>query len=160
MVDTKSVKDRRPLRFDTPAQMWADVDRIVAAERAGKLRRAGNWTPGQIFGHLGGFIDYAYDGFPKQPPWFIRMICKPMKNKYLNKGLPSGVKIPGTKGGTWSIDELPLDEGLARMRRSWDRLQRESPTGPHPLFGPISHEEWKNLHLRHAELHLSFLHPQ
>jgi len=27
----------------------------------------------------------------------------------------------------------------------------------HPLFGKLSREEWNRFHLRHAELHMSFL---
>lgn len=159
MVNTKSVTDRRPLRFDTPQQMWADIDRLAAADRLGTLRRSGNWTLGQNLGHLAAFVDYAYDGFPGRPPWIIRVILKPMKNKYIRKGLPSGVKIPGTAGGTWAIEAIPLEDGLERMRKAWDRLLKVAPSDPHPLFGKITHEEWKQLHLRHAELHLSFLHP-
>jgi hypothetical protein len=43
---------RRALHFDTLGDVLRDVDRIVAAERAGTLRRTGNWTVGQTLGHL------------------------------------------------------------------------------------------------------------
>ena len=29
---------------------------------------------------------------------------------------------------------------------------------PSPVFGPMTHEEWEQLHCRHAELHFSFIH--
>ena len=158
-VKTSGVRDRRPLRFDTFERMWADVERIVASERAGTLRRTGNWSVGQNFGHLAAFIDFAYDGYPKRPPLLIRLVIKPMKRKFLHGSLPAGVKIPGAEGGTWGIEPLSLDEGLRRLRAAWDRLRASPPTKPNPIFGPLTHDEWQQLHLRHAELHLSFLHP-
>jgi hypothetical protein len=30
---------------------------------------------------------------------------------------------------------------------------------PNPVFGAMTPEDWKRLHLRHAELHLSFVVP-
>jgi hypothetical protein len=30
-------------------------------------------------------------------------------------------------------------------------------TAANPSMGPLSHEQWVEVHLRHAELHLSFL---
>jgi hypothetical protein len=74
--------------------------------------------------------------------------------------MPSGVRIPGVKGGTFGIDEVPCEEGASRLRRAIDRLERDqSPPHPSPVFGPMSHDEWIRLNLRHAELHLGFLHP-
>jgi len=40
-VNTRNVKGRRPLRFDTLAQMLREVERLEASERAGTLRRLG-----------------------------------------------------------------------------------------------------------------------
>lgn len=160
-IDTGKVADRRSIRYRSPAEFRADLDAIVAAERAGKLRRSGNWGVGQIFGHLAAFIDYAYDGYPSNmnPPWFIKLILRWRKNKYVRGPLPAGVKIPGIEGGTTGIEPLSLDEGLNRLTKAWDRLEKRPPAEPNIVFGPLSHEEWISLHLRHAELHLSFLHP-
>ena len=41
------------------------------------------------------------------------------------------------------------------------RLLRDNdPAKPNPVFGPLTHEQWIQLNLRHAELHLGFLVPQ
>jgi hypothetical protein len=29
-------------------------------------------------------------------------------------------------------------------------------TARHPVLGKLTHDQWKQIHLRHAELHLSF----
>lgn len=158
-VDTGKVTDRRKLRFDTPEQMWADVQRIAAAERAGTLRRSGNWTPGQIFGHLATFINFAYDGYPSKPPFFVKALLRPFRTRFIRQGLPPGKSIPGVEGGTWGSEPLALDAGIAKLDSAWKRLKAAAPTAPNPIFGPMTHEEWQQMHLRHAELHLSFLHP-
>jgi hypothetical protein len=43
-----------------------------------------------------------------------------------------------------------------------DSQPSRAPTGElmlsaNPSMGPLSHDEWIQVHLRHAELHLSFL---
>lgn len=160
-VDTAKTADRRTLRFNSPDELMADVERVVASERAGTLRRAGNWTTGQILGHLAAWIDYSYDGYPPalKPPWFIKLILRMMKGRFMRGPLKAGVKIPKAPGGTYGTEPMPLDEGLARFRKAWDRLRRSKPTVPNIIFGDLTHEECITGHLRHAELHLSFLHP-
>ena len=160
-VNTANVTDRRRLRFASLDDVIADVERIVAADRAGNLRRTGNWTAGQCFGHLAAWMTFAYEGFPmRRPPWFIRWLIRRKKAKYLHEGMPAGVRIPGVKGGTAATEPLSIEEGAARLRRAIQRLKSNEPEKfESPAFGPLSHEERVALNLRHAELHLSFLHP-
>ncbi len=157
-VDTKHVAGRRALAFKSIDEALADVRRVTEAERAGRLRQLGNWTAGQTFGHLATWIGFAFDGNPLKAPWIVRAIMKLRKAKYL-KGLPAGVKIPGVQGGTLGTEVLATEVGLERLTRAFERLKVEAPTRPNPIFGPMSHAEWIELHLRHAELHLSFLDP-
>jgi len=49
---------------------------------------------------------------------------------------------------------LPTGEGAARLAAAWARLQRAAPTVDNPIFGHLTHDEWQQMHLRHAELHL------
>ncbi|HRQ71779.1 MAG TPA: DUF1569 domain-containing protein [Phycisphaerales bacterium] len=160
-IDTRTVTDRRTLRFATTDDLRGEIDRLTNAERAGTLRASGNWSLGQAFGHLAAWIDYAYDGYPPQarPPWFVKVICRMMKKKFFAGGLPAGVRIPRVEGGTFGIDPLPLDEGRDRLLRALDRLDRTPPPLPSPVFGRLTHDEWRRLNLGHAELHLSFFHP-
>jgi len=162
MVDTARVKDHRPLRFNASGDVLADADRIAASERAGKLRLSGNWTAGQSFGHLAMWIDYAYDGYPPGfgPPLIVRFVIKTfMKKRFIHGPMKTGVRIPGVKGGTLAIEPIPLETGLDHLRRAWARLDAAPPGTPNILLGPLTHDEWKKLHLRHAELHMGFLHP-
>lgn len=159
-VDTGKVAGRRRLRFESIDQALADVERLVAAERAGRLRRLGNWTLGQTLGHLATWAEYAYTVAPLKTPFFVRWILRLRKRKYLYNSMPSGVRIPRVEGGTLGTDTLPLEEGRQRFRRAMERLKAEPPTAPSPAFGMLTHEEGIALNLRHAELHLSFLIPE
>lgn len=162
MVNTKAVTDRRSLRFNSTADYRLDIDRLEAAHKAGTLRASGNWTPGQAFAHLAAFIDFAYDGYPPElrpPPRLFRFIFGLAKKKYFHGRLPVGIRIPGVKNGTVGADLVAINEGLTRLKRALSRLESSAPTVPNPVFGRLSHEDWTALHLRHAELHLSFLHP-
>lgn len=161
MIDTAKVSDRRALRFESLDDVRRDVEALVAAERAGALRSSGNWTLGQCLGHLAAWIHYSYDGFPlKRPPWFIRWILKARKHSMLNVGLPQGVKIPGVKNGTAGTEPLSTEEGTRQLSVALDRLQRSAPTQDNLMFGPMTHDEWRMLNLRHAELHLAYFCPR
>lgn len=111
-IDTSRVTDHRRLRFSSLDELLAEIDRIVAADKAGTLRRTGNWSAGQIFGHLAAWMNYAYDGFPakSKPPFFIRWILKRKKVAYLRNGMPRGVKIPCVAGGTHATDPMTTEE--------------------------------------------------
>ncbi|MFZ2874939.1 MAG: DUF1569 domain-containing protein [Phycisphaerales bacterium] len=158
--DTSKIADRRQLAFETLADLRAD---LATLERAGgTLRTSGNWTAGQNFSHLAAFIEFAYNGYPPElsnPPWFIKAFLRLRKRPMLRGRLPAGVKIPGIKEGTVGADDAPAHSALSRLRTALDRLERSAPTSPNPVFGPLTHEEWIALHLRHAELHLGFVHP-
>lgn len=159
-VDTGKVADRRVLRFESIDQVLAEVDRLVEAERAGRLRRLGNWTLGQTLGHLASWAEYGYTGSPLKVPFFIKWALRLRKRKFLYGPMRAGVKIPGVEGGTLATDPVSLDEGLGRFRRVAERLKVEAPTAPSPVFGSLTHEESIALNLRHAELHLGFLIPE
>jgi hypothetical protein len=156
-IHTGSTTGRRELHFTRIDEALANVDRLAAAEREGRLRRLGNWTLGQTLGHLAAWADYSYDGVPLRVVFFVRLIMRPMKRRFLRGPMPAGRNIPRVPGGTLATDPLSTDEGLARFRRSFTCLRDEPPTRPHLLFGPLTHEQWIQSHLRHAELHLSFL---
>jgi hypothetical protein len=161
-IDTAHVADRRALSFHTLAEAVSDAERIAASDREGTLRRAGNWTASQVMNHVAAFMEYPYDGYPPElssPPWFVKFVLKMMKAKYLRGPLPKGVRIPKVPGGTVGVVDGPTDAAQARFRRAAERMQQSPPPMPNPVFGPLTHEEWMQLHCRHAELHFGFLHP-
>lgn len=163
IIDTGKVTDHRKLRFNTLDDLLAEVDRIVAADQAGRLRRTGNWTAGQIFGHLAAWMNYSYEGYPKgraRPPWFIRVYLRMRKKSYMRDGMPRGVKIPGVEGGTFATEPLSTQEGAQRLRSVIQRAKKGEPAlHDSPAFGKMSEDDRITIQLRHAEAHLGFLKP-
>lgn len=162
VVDTGNIAEHRELRFSSLDDLLAELDRVVAAEKTGTLRRTGNWTTGQTFGHLAAWIDYAYDGYPpgSTPPWFVRVIVRMMKKSFIRKPMQRGFKIPRAPGGTYAAEPVSTEEGARRLRQALERLQRREPTRfDSPVFGPMTDDERIALNLRHAELHLGYLWP-
>lgn len=162
MIATQKVKNRRKLRFETFDDVIRDAEALAAAERAGTLRPLGNWTLGQALGHVASWARYPLDGYPDmaQPPWLLRMLVPLMKGRFLNKGLPAGVRIPSVPEGTFGVEQKPTDQALAELREALPRIQSQAPTRPNPILGPLTHDQWVKLNLRHAELHLSFFQPK
>lgn len=159
MRSDKKGPTRRPLHFDALDDIIAEARRLADAERQGRLVQNGNWTLGQILGHLAGWMNFAFDGYPPQvkAPLPVRLVLRLFKNRILNSGMMAGVKIRGAPGGTVATDIISTDEGLRRLQPAVDRLKSRSPTIINPAFGPLTHEQWIALNLRHAELHLGFL---
>lgn len=158
MINTRRV-ERRSLHLSSIAELLAELDRIEHAEKAGTLRAVGNWTPGQILGHLAAWIEYGRTGYPlKSPPWPISWLLRRTLKRTLRDGMKSGVKIPGLAGGTTGTEVLKTDVALQRLRAALQRLQAAEPVQyESPAFGPMSQEDRVALQLRHAELHLSYL---
>lgn len=154
--------ERRPLHFDSINDVLKEVDRIVAADRAGKLRCTGNWTAGQTLGHLATWVEFGYIGFPPEahPPGLVRLIAKVLKKRILYKPMMAGMKVGRIPGGTLGVEPLSTDDGARRYKAVLARLQKHEPLKfPSPAFGPMTEDETIALNLRHAELHLGFLHP-
>jgi Protein of unknown function (DUF1569) len=149
----------RKLRFNSIAEVHQELDKIAELNRTGQLVTSGNWTPGQIMAHLAAWIEYGYNGYPIQsPPWFIRYILRLRLKQMLQSGMPRGIKIPRVPGGTVGADDMPTDQGIARLRQAFGRLEaREEATYDSPAFGKMSHDDRIRLNLRHAELHLGCL---
>jgi hypothetical protein len=149
---------RRKLRFETVDDAIREAEHLAAAEREGRLARSGNWSLGKTLGHLATWANFAHEGYPPEvrPPLPIRLMIRLMRGRILRDGMMPGMKIGRMPGGTLGLDELPTPEGLARYSTALRRLAASAPTGASPVFGRLTHEQWIQLNLRHAELHLGF----
>ena len=154
-IDTKQVEGRRTLRFTSLDDILADAEALAEVER----RALGNWTLGQVCQHLAQPMDFCIDGFPFTLPLPIKIAGRLMKGRFLKKGFPTGAPLKGPTGVLIPQEVLPT-EGLAELRRAINRLKREPQRVPSPLIGRLSREQWDQFHMRHAELHLSFILPE
>ena len=105
-------------------------------------------------------MDFSLDGFPVRVPWIVRSLFgRFLLRRVLHKGLPSGFKWKGANAAASTPGATDTAARLEHLRRSVQRLRTEPQRVPSPLFGTLTAEQWEKVHLRHAELHLSFLVP-
>ena len=108
---------------------------------------------------MAAWIEYAYAGYPFTAPPDAVARARANKGRVLERGMIPGFRIAGIEGGTTGTEALSAEEGVERFGRAWRRLIQDCPAGEHAFFGPMTHEEWVQLNLRHAELHLGFVDP-
>jgi hypothetical protein len=156
-IDTTKVTGRRSLRFASLDDVATDVERLANAK---DIRTLGNWSAGQIFQHLANAINHSIDGFGHRLPAMIRFFLRVFfKGRILRKPMSAGFQLPASARADLIPPPIDLPDGLQSIRAALARLHSETPCQPHPAFGPLTPEEWLQLHCRHSELHLSFLVP-
>ena len=111
-------QQRRTLRFSSIDEALGEAERLVAAEREGRLACVGNWKLGQALGHLATWANFAQDGYPPEvrAPLPVRMILRLMRGTVLNKGMMPGVRVGKIPGGTLGLEPMDADEGMRRFR--------------------------------------------
>jgi hypothetical protein len=157
VINTAKVTGRRPLHFDSLDDILSEVERLA---RAKDLRTLGNCSAGQIFQHLATAMNHSIDGFPRRMPAVLRFFIRLFfKGRFLTKPMSAGFKLPAEAQTDLWATAVDLDTGLKSIREAIARLRATPPRQPHPALGPLTPEEWLQLHGRHSELHLSFLVP-
>lgn len=152
-INTKKVQGRRKVRYASLDELLAEAKQFAASE----VRRLGNWSPGQIYEHLARTMNSSIDGFDFSMPAPVRWIMSLlMKKKFLYKEVPAGFKSTAK----YIPADISNEAGLAALEKSIERQKAESSRVKHPGFGAISRDEWEAFHLRHAEMHMSFLVPK
>ena len=74
---------------------------------------------------------------------------------------PAGFKLPKGLSVFVPPEGVAFEQGASDLREAIGRVKSgETMTAPSPIFGPMTHEQWTNLHLGHCRLHFSFLHPE
>jgi hypothetical protein len=154
-VDVKTVRGRRDLRFTSFDDLRADAENLVSSPQT---RTLGNWPLAQLLTHLALGIDVSIDGIAAKAPWYTRLMGVFIKGRILKEGVPPGFKLPREVEAGMFPAASP-QAALESLRRAVARTQVEEMSARHPVFGKLTHEEWTQLHLGHAALHLSFAVP-
>lgn len=155
-VDVKTVQGRRTLRFHTLDEVVADAERLVAGLGTQTI---GNWPVSQLLTHLALAIHGSIDGIAFRAPWYVRLLAPFLKGRLLRKGLRPGFRLPGAAEAVAFPPAPSPEAALETLRRAVARTHAEAMTARHPVLGPLTHDEWQQFHLRHAEMHLSFAVP-
>lgn len=155
-VKTNTIRGRRLLRFDSYGDVLSHAELLVASEAV----LLGNWTLGQILDHLAISMRSSVDGLDIDVPWWRQMLFRARYRRQLLSGpMPAGLTLPAEVAELLLPERVSAEEGFAALRESVERLSFETERARHPLLGEMSLDQWDSLHLRHAELHLSFALP-
>jgi hypothetical protein len=147
---------RREVEYRTLAAFQQDAEFLAAHPH----RTVGNWSYGKILQHLTDGLNHSFDGFPLRGNPVIRLLVRLfLKKKLLTQPMAAGIKLPRKWEQALPPDSTSVDEALPRLKQAIARFEREEPRADHPMLGPLTPDEWVQLHLRHAALHMSFVKP-
>jgi hypothetical protein len=157
-IKTAKVTGRRELHFTSLGDMLADAELLCSTRPVIAL---GNWRLGRALEHLARSIEMSLDGAKFTPSWYIRWLGPWIKNRMITQPMRPGFQLPAY-AAKFLIpeEECEMHDALAHLHSAVTRLQTTTTRHPSPLLGPLTLEEWNQLHLRHAELHLSFFVPK
>ena len=148
--------ERRTLRFHDFAQALQDADALLASG----YTRAGNWGLAEVADHLCRVIGLSLDGFPIRYPWPMRIVARwfALPRILRHRVFRMRMTSPQCLMPTAAEDDRTAVERLRAVIDRFGRHTRE--LQPHPVFGTLSRDEWREVHLWHCEHHFSFLHPR
>ncbi len=157
-MPTIIASNRREVRYESLEAFLADAERVAKT----RFHTVGKWTYPQILEHLATTMHSSFDGFGFKAPWIVRVILAPfIKNSFLTNPMKAGFKLPRKMAAKLLPDsEISLPQALDNVRVAVARIASNAPTAEHPAFGKLARQEWTSLHLRHAELHMSFVSPE
>jgi hypothetical protein len=138
--------------FDALCQ---DVDQLLA----GGYQKAGAWDLRQVCSHLNLAMEKSLAGFNKPAPWVVRRFLGPLILRRIlsTRRMRSGVPAPAE---FVCKETVPVEEVVTRFKELVQRVKsHQGEFQPHPFFGPMDPEQWRQLHLIHGAHHLSFLVP-
>lgn len=153
-VDTKRVEGRRDIQYSSFDELLEDARRLAESPH----RTVGNWSYGQILHHLTLSLHGSIDGFGYNAFWLVRLFARIFfKKKMLESGMPPGSKI-AKKMQRLEPHEMPVDDAIEQLAVAVERFKTNPKRAPSPVFGQLAPTEVNQLELRHAELHMSFVH--
>lgn len=149
---------RNRIAYPTFTHLLDDAQRLVDAD----AQTLGAWSLGQILEHLARAFDLSCGrGLRLDPwtaPWGLRFLGRyVLKPWMLRRGMAPGFKLPAHVARILVSDPISPAEALAHLRSSAAFVEHADSFPPHPVLGPMTPAEWRLFHLRHAELHMSFV---
>lgn len=122
--------------------------------------KAGQWSLSQVCRHLAGAINAQIDGIATKVSLPERLIARffikdaIFRSRRIRAGVAAPQEIDSPADGDQSIAIDDLKHAIDRL------LKHEGFSHPHPYFGKLTNEQWRDYHLIHASHHLGFLVPR
>ncbi len=160
-IDTRAVTGRRRLDFRSWDEVIAETASLGAAARAGALTTLGNWSLAEMFDHLANLLAVATGDLRFAAPWPLRLLGRTIgRRMFLGRDFKPGMTLRGAAARLLPAEGVTLDAAEARLLGLLGRVRAgERLTASSPLLGPLTHEQWTDLQLRHFAHHYSFLRP-
>lgn len=150
-----STNTRQTLTFRT----LDDIARFVEPLPARGATSTGRWSAAQNIEHIAAVIDASVDGFTFNAPFPIRVFATLMRKRFLTKGFNPGIKMPSNVPASFNPGpDTQLDSAVQHLTKSIQRAKDKKMTVVSPIFGALSHDQWIDMHCRHAEMHFSHIH--
>jgi hypothetical protein len=153
---------RRTVHLSTIDDLAAEVERLAAAAASGRVQSLGHWSTAQALWHVGRMIEFSFDGFPfrylRGLKWLTLVLRAIAWRWLIRMALRPGFTNPPYAVALEPDPAVTLEAAAELIRRQIARIQKgEQMTQACSIEGPYTHEQWIYIHLRHAELHFSFL---
>ena len=145
---------RRELSFASLDEVMPEVDRLLQG-----YKTVGNWSLGQICNHLVLGIHASVEQQPPALPWIVRKtVARVILKRVLSTGrMRENVQIPDEFRPKSGLDDRAEAEALRAAIPLF--LAANFTPADHPFFGPLTFEQWNQLHRIHCAHHLSFVIP-
>lgn len=148
--------ERRATHYDALSDAVADAERLLASG----YDRAGRWTLAQVACHLATVIEMSRRGFPWYLPWPLTAFARWFAMGPVLRREVFRIRMPAPQ-----FLQPPVDAddraGVDRLRAAVALFEGPGDTVfPSPVFGRLTREQWRQVHLWHCEHHFSFLVPR
>ena len=162
-VDRKTA-ERRELTFNTLDEAVAEVEQLAA----GPVRVTGNQSFPQLVEHLAKSVHAnvagleAKFGLPmRAAAWCMRTFLGGLlRKKATTSRMSPGINLPKVLEPEFAgSPEASVEAAVDHYRNALRRLREADDIPTHPVLGKMTPRECEQLHCRHAELHLGFVHP-
>jgi len=155
-IDTTHVSGRRRLRFESYADILADVGRL----RDQPTRSLGNWSLAQVCQHLATAMQASTVPGPGfSAPLKLRLVGRLFRMRILTGRLYPGFRLP-PEAARLLPPPVELSSAIEALEQAVAHLRTTDVRAKHPVFGAMSVAQWDLFHLRHSEMHLSFIQPE
>jgi len=144
---------RRRLRFSCCAEILAEVERLACGHRT-----LGNWSLAQICHHLADTQEFCVQD--REPEIKTTALYRATIGRFALAVLLWFRFIPEQQGNLSPPGPADLEAAIERLRGATGQIATQPMSAQHPIFGPLTQDQWRRFHLIHAAHHLSFVLPE
>lgn len=145
----------RKLKFTTLDDILVEAKRIAAQPNT---TSRGTWTLAQNIWHVGRLIKAGVEGYPAKVPVVLKWIGPLFKKRATTQGFKPGFKLPRQAAGHFvAPSETTMEQAMEMIGSAVQGASDKGFLPKNPILGPMTQQQWVNLHCRHAEMHFGLI---